>query len=258
MKLHSLLTHSPRAALLGAITLVATAATGDAALITWGAAQNITGDSDVSTNGTLVDAFNVGTLSELSATVNGVTFAAFGVPLAVTPTVTVGNYTVSVSGGNLGSQVNFGSASAPFTSLSASYQSLLNQAAGAFPGSTLTLTMAGLTVGASYEFQWWANNSDVIGNPVAATAGNSVTLDVNVGNVAGSVGQYAIGTFLADSTSQQITFSVPGNSVFDLPFMNAFQLRNVTPVAAVPEPGTVLAGLVLAGFCSTLRRRRTV
>src|SRR5712671_6060102 len=43
-----------------------------AAIITWGAAQNVTGDTDVSLNGTLAGALEVG--SGGAQTVNGVTF----------------------------------------------------------------------------------------------------------------------------------------------------------------------------------------
>ena len=60
---------------------------------------------------------------------------------------------------------------------------------------------------------------------------------------AGSVGQFVIGTFTADSTSQVISFP-------DLPsyenLVTAYQLRDVT---VVPEPST---GLLLLGGLGTL------
>ena len=57
---------------------IATAGFVHAAVINWQTPVNVTGDSDVSTAGTLVGAVNLGTPNGPSATttVNGVTFAA--------------------------------------------------------------------------------------------------------------------------------------------------------------------------------------
>jgi hypothetical protein len=46
--------------LLTAACALAVTSAPHAAIITWGAATNISGDPDVSTNGTLVGAFNIG------------------------------------------------------------------------------------------------------------------------------------------------------------------------------------------------------
>ena len=67
--------------LLAIATGLATSITAHAAVITWGAAQNITGDSDVSLADSLVRAFNLdGSGTVASTTVNGVTFEPFGIP----------------------------------------------------------------------------------------------------------------------------------------------------------------------------------
>jgi hypothetical protein len=62
-----------------AATALAMMATTHAALVTWGAPQNITCDSDVSTAGTLVGALNIGATGVGSTTVNGVTFTGVAV-----------------------------------------------------------------------------------------------------------------------------------------------------------------------------------
>ena len=58
-----------------------------AADIIWGTPTIISGDTDVSTTGTLVHAYAFGNLLVPGATVNGVTFARFAVPnLSSAPT----------------------------------------------------------------------------------------------------------------------------------------------------------------------------
>jgi len=119
------------------------------------------------------------------------------------------------------------------------------------------LTLSGLSLGTTYEFQWW---SDVNGSPytnglgavATATAGNSVTLDSNTTDATGGLGQYVIGTFMADGPTQNIVFTHPvNNNVSGV--INAFQLRELT---VVPEPGTALFGLALMGVA--LVRARAV
>jgi hypothetical protein len=127
-------------------------------VIAWGSAQNISGDSDVSTNGTLLYAYNFGTASVASTTVNGVTFAPF-VVLDFGTTTTVGNVTITESPDFLYAYNTAGTSIAPFANLSSAYKALLNEAASAGVPATITLQLGGLTPGQSYEFQWWANNS---------------------------------------------------------------------------------------------------
>lgn len=65
-----------------------------AGIVTWGAATTITGDSDVSTNGTLFGAGNIADSDSL--TINGVTFTGITFTNGET-TVTSGNFEFSVS-----------------------------------------------------------------------------------------------------------------------------------------------------------------
>jgi len=182
-----------------------------AATVTWGAATNISGDTDVSTNGTLVGAINIGAPGVANTTVNGVLFTG----LALTGNnVTSGNFNLATAGG-FGASNGLGSGTPPFSALSEPYQTLLASAATSFTVG-ITLTMSGLTVGDTYEFQWWSNASGGTASVLTtATAGNSVTLATSPSGGQGEVGQFAIGTFIADSTSQVVTFNGPVQDILN-------------------------------------------
>jgi hypothetical protein len=201
-----------------------------ASSITWSAAQNISGDSNVSTAGTLVAAFNVGGPGVTSTTVNGVTFNPFAVSGASS---TSGNFTFA-SATSFTTSNSVGTAAPPFSSLSASYQGLLGSLAAQIFGAPFTLTMSGLTVGQDYVFEWWLDSSIVAHSfHTTATAGSGVTLNSNTTAANGGLGQFATGTFTADAATQVITFTTPDNSGID-----GFQLRSESP-SAVPEPASL-------------------
>ena len=225
-------------------------------IITWGAATTITGDSDVSTNGALIGGGNFSDGDTL--TINGATFTAIAYG---TVFFSSGNFefTLSVTGGADG---DFGSGSSPFSSLSTDYRDLLDSAMYTHsPSSTpadITMEISKLTIGHQYEFQWWVNDSRNTGDfdrTTTALAGNSVTLQHNVGNAEGGVGQFAIGTFTADATTQQIVFQGAGTGLNGgSTQVNAFQIRTV----AVPEPTSLtLVGIAaVAGVALGWRKRR--
>ena len=235
---------TPRLAIL--LTVAALSGTSlHAAIISWGAPTNISGDGDVSTNGTMLGAFNVG---GPATTVNGVNFQAFGVGATSN---TDGNFNLS-SSSVIGAN-SFSTALTPFSNLSASYRSLIST--GANSGRLLTLTLGGLTVGQTYIFQTWVNESQSHIPPgftfeVDVSSGSLITLDPNTTIFEGGLGQYVVGTFTASAASQQVTYdnSEVGGS------LAAFQLRAAAP-PAVPEPGTALFGLALLGATGCTRRR---
>jgi hypothetical protein len=219
--------------------------------IIWGSPTIISGDSDVSTNGTLVAAFN---LNGADVTVNAVTFAGLTYPFMAT-TVTSGNFTFTESPSHLLAESGFGSGSAPFNTLSANYQTLLSTAMSTDDNNTITLTMSGLAIGQQYEFQWWLNdaNSPSSGFLTTATATSSVSLDDNTTDANGGVGQFVIGTFTANATAQTIAFN--GTNSTQAPTIDALQLR------AIPEPSTMsillLGGVAISGAC-LLRRKKVI
>ena len=244
-------------AIAGATSLDVTRAQAAPPAIVWGSPQTVSGDSDVSTTGSLLYAFTFGgTAAPASATVNGVTFSPFRIPGGVVTSATVGSVTISESPGTLYGSNSFGTASAPFSGLSSSYQSLLGSGAYADNPATITVTLGGLTNGQQYQLQWWTNNSSnilsIFGETftnTTATAINSVTLDANSTNTVGGVGQYAIGTFTAAGPTQ--TFQLSETSGGFNPLINALQVR------AVPEPALTLLGTAAAMGALLAWRRRS-
>src|SRR5581483_6214196 len=174
-----------------------------AALITLGAAQNITtNDTDVATNGTFVYAY-AGTNN---VTVNSVTFTTSATGLTFT---NIGNVLAA-----------FGNTAGPITNCSANYRKVLScgrySNSGASPGS---ITLGSLVAGNTYQIQVWCNDSRsgleqwrsntlVSANAVAT---DSVGLAFNASDAPGGMGQYAIGTFTADASTQ--TFLVTTNGI---------------------------------------------
>lgn len=228
------------------LTLVLVPTPARAADINWGTPQQITGDSDVSTNGALIGAFNVGDTGVPSTTVNGVTFQSFPAPGG---NGSSGNFTMTGGGGVFQSNTGGGSTMPPFSNLSPQYQTLLSSYVIPLFGPA-TLTISGLMVGGSYEFQFWSNNSsDMFSYQITATGGsNSVSLASNGKSMEGGRGQFVLGSFAADATTQSISFIGDG----DGGFLNGVQLR------AVPEPATggLLLMSVLMGLVYLNRRAK--
>jgi MYXO-CTERM domain-containing protein len=228
-------------ALLATALFAGTALTSHAALITWGAPTVISGDSDVVNTGTLFAAANFGPTGVAGTTINGVPFD---------PSALAGGTTTTTA-----------------QPLSSDYLTLLNSALLLSADSVITATLTGLTVGENYLFQAWVNNSgrevpflsrgdfpvivsDGLGNDVSLYPGdNGVGTGPGDSNLPSVLGQYVIGTFTADATSQGINFLSEEISGV----LNGFQVRQVP--ASVPEPGTALAGLALVGLLGVRRRR---
>lgn len=234
------------AALIAVASILSAAA--HAATVTWSSPTTIAGDSDVITTGTLVTALNFSQF-QLATTVNGVLFSPFAVTNGGNGIFGLPNV-VSFGFSNMeSSDTAYGSAAAPYNTLSASYQTLLSSGAGSSTGPSLNLSLLGLTNGTQYLFQWWSNDSGLnYGgvNSTTATALNAVVLDENTTNTVGGMGQWVSGTFTASGTSQSITLSGAR------PVINGFQLR------AVPEPSTlVLLGSALFALGCARRRRQS-
>ena len=216
--------------------------------ITWGMAQTISGDSDVSTIGTFFAAANNGGTGVQPTTVNGVLFNPF-VTNGTNTMFTSGNLTLSspapISGGS-----SFGGA-APFSNLSAAYQTLLASASDA---RSLKLSVSGLTIGQSYFVELWANFSG-LSSPVQeiVSAGNSTTSVFNTTSTPGGVGQFVTGTFTSNAPTESITLNITGSSAYHHAILNAVEVRAL----AVPEPSVwAMMGAGSACLLATMHFRR--
>jgi len=253
-----------------------------AATINWGAATNIVGDSDVSTVGTAVSAYNLGTAGTVATlTVNTVvftntnaastpvtpppgSFSSFGIHEAkdglnnlihtITPRLNSNNLLYATGRGPSGSFAG-----------SAEYAALLGStlyAAGAMDNgggnNSYTFQLNNLVIGNVYQLQIWFNDSrDSTNTNRRATVDGSVVVDYNVGtgsggtsfSTAGATGQYLIGEFTADATTQEFISAGTGGTGQGGQ-LNGYQLR------LIPEPSlTLLGGL---GFTIAAARRRRI
>src|SRR5436189_1830919 len=94
----------------------------EGSVITWGTPITISGDGDVSTDGSLVAAFN---MNGPDVTVNGVTFSAFSVT-DQSHIANNGNFAFEENQGVILAPNSLGSGLPPFSNLNANYQTLLS------------------------------------------------------------------------------------------------------------------------------------
>lgn len=231
--------------------------------ISWGTATAISGDGDVRTDGTLVAAVNFGDTGVSSYAVNGVTFTAFASPYNAGSNVSsvVNGIQLNETDPNwdLIASNSVGANSGAFSALGAGYRGLLGSAAGSSVPGTLVVIFGQspyqLTIGRDYLIQLWVNVSSSgsafgMGDSVQvsdnALTPSSVTLDSNLSDSAGALGQYVVGTFTATWTTAQVRIDGLAGA---FPLVNAMQIRDIT---GVPAPGA-LGLLAIAGLG---RRRR--
>lgn len=197
-----------------------------AAVISWGAAQNTTATTDISTTGTLVEAHAEG---GGATTVNGVTFAA-----------------ANTLGSSSSTQLDGASTG------DAGFDSLLNSVSFG-GGVSTTIDLGSFTSGTSYEIQIFYTDqrtpglNDRVMTYGSSTGGGTVDLEADPNNAGTSpFGQFAIGTFTADGTDPDLTLDTNG---FGNAHITAWQIRSV------PEPSST-ALLGLGGLALILRRRK--
>lgn len=222
-----------------------------AANISWDV-YDITGNvTDVSTTGTLVEARAGGNTME-SFTINSVTFQPTSILDAASHEDTI-NARAGIS----------------LNRSNSDYYTLLRYGSRTSTPADQSITFQGLTVGREYEIQIWASDNqltrDVADDEgiVLGTGSQAAVSPLIPGYVTllyeispGSTGQYGIGTFTADSSSQSFKLrrfnnlnSVPAGTYHT--FVNAVQLRVKDDI---PEPAT-LALLLAAATSIGLRRR---
>jgi hypothetical protein len=218
------------------------AAYAQGATINFGPAQQISGDSDVQDNGTIVRAYTFG--SGNTTTVNGVTFSP----------IEYNNIGDSITG-----QTGGGTFTSPDTNSGIS-QAYINLIAGTYFTATNqatpeTVTLKNLTPGNVYQVEVWVDDSRPGGGRsdiVSGDAGGTNTqLTYNNTNAFDGLGEYAIGYFTADSSGTQLI-----NFTGSLPVGNTSAEVNGLELSQVPEPAT--AGLLSIGAFGLLARGRRV
>jgi autotransporter-associated beta strand protein len=185
-----------------------------AATTTWTTPVAIAVDADVSTTGTGLWAYD---WNNSAQTVNGVAFTAPG------SGVTAYGFYTSFTG-------FLTNTAAPATNLTAEYQAVLTGGNYSSGATACSVVLNNLTLGEQYQVQIWVNDSRSAGIGRTETLG-SVTLDYNTTDLVGGLGQYTIGTFTADATSQ--TNTLLGSASTQI---NAIQLRDLGLPATALTP----------------------
>lgn len=235
--------------------------------VSWSTPTDISEPSDVQTVGSLVLARNVmssGATSGQQVTLNGVVFAE----ARSTTYGGVGEEFYELSSGyEFG--LGHGASASPFSDLDADYQTLLNTAtyrAGAVAHlRNFQLTFNSLTIGDTYDVQFWVNGSNQLSGhyhgpndyrTVITTPSGNVALDPNSTNAEGGVGQWVTATFIANEPGITFEFTAEDGGT---PMLNAFQLRRsvLTPQIVeteLPQPTqqfTVTGGTAPYSFSIT-------
>ena len=198
-----------------------------AASIAWDTPTLISADTDVSTAGTLFYAYTFGDPGMNTASVNGVTFAKFGVTHLSQTTVTVERVSLDVDGFHqfysvmTRLRVRICALREPLEHLPrVAGERCLHRHLQRIPDPDA----GGLDLGQSYLVQFWSSDAGALTFHTAGTthtSGNAVTLDNNNTDAAGGVGQWVTGSFTADAATQVLT--IESSVLLDLPAINAFQ-----------------------------------
>jgi hypothetical protein len=254
-------------------TALALSSLSQAATINWGSAITVSGDADVSTNGTLDRAFNfTDVVGSGSISLNGVVFTNQVVATTTSAPASMGSYSISTAAQSTTLSTTTFNATGTngvdlgaMNSLSASYKAMLGRAlvsAGTAnyvgPPTVLdadrvngyTVTLSGLTPGTIYELQMWVSDSRTANPSGNASIDGAVAIDYNSTNAGGGLGQYVTGTFQADATTQSfgLTGIDHGGSAY-FGVLNAFQLRSI------PEPSHAMLGAIAMIGGLGIRRR---
>jgi hypothetical protein len=234
--------------------------------ITWGSTETVSGDSDVSTAGTLLGTwapYLQANTNIASLTVNGVTFVANSLP------------DFSISNNFTILSTNMGDAGLP----DANYDVLL-EGAESTPITGVAVpagfTFGGLVPGNTYQVQiWvqdvvnqgyhqWENYYEASYNSSSQGNGFTTSAAVTYPSDGTALGQYCIGTFTPTNTTETINFNPHGfsaasdnNDLYAAPQVNLVQVRGfLLPPTFTQQPlgtydvalgGNVTLGAVAAG-----------
>lgn len=216
--------------LLISSSLLAAFSLANAASINWGLATNVVDANDVSTTGTVAEAFNLTFNGDFDTTVNGVFFENLTNP-------------APLSNGAAGAA----NALNGNTTGDSAYDTLLNT--NAFGGGTsTTFTLSGLTIAQGYEIQLWYVEQRAAQSGRSMIYGDGLGSTITLAGDAGDFGQFGTGTFTADAATQTISLATNG---FGNSHLTAYQVR------AIPESSAyaLLSGITVLSLVATRRRR---
>lgn len=241
-----------------AVALIAPAPRAFAETITWGSATTMSADSDVSTSGALDRAYLRGN----STSINGVSFTDIG--SNVLGDSTGGGMTIPYGG----FYPNSGPLFLNYNNLTPAYQVLAKYGVYSANGNG-TLTLSSLNIGLDYTIQLWVSDSrEFGGNPIAGrmeTIGGSPSLDFNLQNGTGGVGQFVTGAFTAAGASTTLTVNANASPNASAQ-LNAMQLRATgvssgTAIITAPQNWSALSiasGAVLRYDLASDSRQSTI
>ena len=230
----------------------------------WEPAAQITGDSDLITSGTEFDGFltNSGSDTTSLITVDGIPFTVDGIifNLATDPS----NMGFSATDGLISWQITSGDSQRyEYTNFSApgassAFDTLMDSGGVYSDGGSATgiVTLSGLSTGNLYSVQvfQWADDND----PGLITLSGKLSTTLNDGGSTSSLGEFALGAFVATGPTETFGWSGDGSSYTPLGPISVQDFGYVGPYET-PEPSTF--GLVCCGlmalFTSHWFRRRS-
>jgi hypothetical protein len=225
--------------ILPSFLLLLTAGLLHAQFITWTGPNTITGDSDIVTTGTYIDAVKTGQGGPVAGytTANGVVFHTH------TGVGAFDDGTIALSGDQPnGTNTGIGTASTPDSAYNAVLTGILYFYTGTATPPVGTATFEGLTSGDSYRIQVWNSEGANSGYPATSYTGSTPADTIAFAN------NYAIGTFTATATTA--SFSITDGGSF--PMISAISLYEV------PEPSTyamLFGGLGMLVLISRFRSK---
>jgi hypothetical protein len=233
--------------------------------VTFGSAQNITGDANLLSSGgpdPTAGIINVDAALFYgpAQSVDGVTFnstSALG-QFQSASSFSDGVFTLTVNTGSFETYPALPTAAMP--GASSAFNTVMTSG-GVFAqhgtgSATLSISSAALTLGATYELQIFNRSASEDIESTLFTSANSVTLqDENVAanTAVNNVGQFATGTFTATGANELIQLGFASG-----PFSPLLNDVNLVEVAPVPEPSSVasMLGGMLVLFVGLRNRRQ--
>lgn len=208
----------------GALLLAAVRAS--AAFITWNPA-GIGDGSEVSTTGTLLEAWNLGDFNFVSdVEVNGVMFEA------VTAAGIDGTYIEGTFNQRWGRTAVYDSTNYAASPAGGLYDALLDGMQGrTAAGGAVTITLSGLEVGKKYELQMFVvdDRPGSLGRSILLNKGRADEFTQAYGGSTNGDGQLITATFTADATTQDFTHEIiKADDTSAGGHMNAIQLRDLS------------------------------